>query len=154
MRDLTKALLLVAALAAFLAACGGTAVPRPIQLNDVWGGVMNHAGSDFLAFAIDVETEVDGSVGTISGVGVASDGDGHIYLTVTGSSRPNEVKLTMTDLYGDAIRFDGSQEGDVIRGTWSYATLAMSGSFRMAEEENVDLLAARTAAVGFAELAR
>ncbi|MDZ7802308.1 MAG: hypothetical protein U5K81_16135 [Trueperaceae bacterium] len=132
--------------AALLTACGSSTdgrAPTPYRLDGVWGGVLNDQGVDFAAVAIDVTTTGGGSTGTVSGYGVLLDEDSEVYLNVTGTTRPGSVDLTLTDAYDDSIFVSANVEGQVLRGTWRYPSLAMSGSMRMAEEENIDLLAMR-----------
>lgn len=100
---------------------------------------MNYAGGDYFVFAVDVATS---SAGEVSGFGVLTNDPnaGGVLVNVTGYTEPRRINLTLTDLWNDTLRLDGSVEGSVIRGTWSYPAGAISGSFRMAAEENVDLL--------------
>ena len=101
---------------------------------------MNYAGTDYFVFAMDVNTSAGG---TVSGYGVFTGdptGQTGAYVTVTGTTQPGSVSLTLTDLYNDTIRLNGNVEGAVVRGTWTYPSGSVSGSFRMAAEENVNLL--------------
>lgn len=101
---------------------------------------MNYAGTDYFVFAMDVSTSAEG---TVSGYGIFTGdptGQTGAYVTVTGSTQPASANLTLTDLYNDTIRLSGNVEGAVVRGTWTYPSGSVSGSFRMAAEENVHLL--------------
>jgi hypothetical protein len=116
------------------------APPQPFKLNGIWGGVMNYAGADYFVFAMDVATS---TAGTVSGYGLLTDdptGQTGAFVTVTGSTQPTVVSLTLTDLYNDTVRLSGNVEGAVVRGTWTYPSGSVNGSFRMAAEENVELL--------------
>lgn len=123
-----------------VAACSTSAPPQPFRLSGIWGGVMNYAGTDYFVFAMDVSTSTGGAV---SGYGIfTSDPTGQTgaYVTVTGSTQPAAINLTLTDLVNDTIRLSGNVEGAVVRGTWTYPSGSVSGSFRMVAEENVNLL--------------
>jgi hypothetical protein len=128
------------ALVLLVAACSTPTPPQPFRLNGIWGGVMNYAGTDYFVFATDVTTSAGG---TVSGYGVFTGdptGQTGAFVTVTGTTQPASVSLTLTDLYNDTIRLSGNVEGAVVRGTWTYPSGGVSGSFRMAAEENVNLL--------------
>lgn len=126
-----------------IAGCSAPAsAPSPFRLAGMWGGLMNSGGVDFAAFAMDVTTDVSSSTGSVGGYGVLSDGSGEVYVTVTGTTRPGDVRLALTDGVSDTIVLTGSVEGALIRGTWSYPAGGLSGSMRMTREENIDLLAA------------
>lgn len=79
--------------------------------------------------------------GSVGGYGILSDGTGEVYVSVTGTTRPGEVRLTLTDAASDTIALNGSIDGALIRGTWSYPAGGVSGSMRMTREETIDLLA-------------
>lgn len=136
-------------LALFVAACSAPTPPDPFRLNGLWGGVMNHAGTDFAVFALDVSTT---SGGVVSGYGLLRSSTADVYVNVTGVTRPAQINLTLTDLYNDTLAVSGSVEGDVIRGDWTYASHSLGGSFRMAPEENIHLLDTRQAAGRLADL--
>jgi hypothetical protein len=102
---------------------------------------MNYAGVDYFVFVVDLETT---SGGVVSGYGLfTSDPTGQtgVWVTVSGSTLPTSVSLTLRDSVNDTIQLSGNVEGSVIRGSWIYASGGVSGSFRMAAEENVHLLA-------------
>jgi len=141
LRLIGSALLFAGLIAFLLAGCSSPAAPSPFRLAGVWGGVMNSGGVDVAAFAMDVTTDVSGSTGSVVGYGVLSDGTGEVYVSVTGTTQPSDVRLTLTDALSDTIALDGSIEGALIRGSWSYPAGGLSGSMRMAREENIDLLA-------------
>jgi len=126
--------------AVLIAGCSSPAAPSPFRLAGVWGGVMNSGGVDFMAFAMDVTTVVSSSTGSVDGYGILVDGTVEVYVSVTGTTRPSEVRLTLTDAASDTIVLDGSVEGAVVRGSWSYPAGGLSGSMRMTREENIDLL--------------
>ncbi len=126
-----------------IAGCSSpAAAPSPFRLTGIWGGLMNSGGVDFAAFAMDVTTDVSSSTGSVGGYGILSDGTGEVYVSVSGTTRPGEVRLALTDAASDTIVLNGSVEGALIRGTWSYPAGGLSGSMRMTREENVDLLTA------------
>ena len=128
--------------AVLIAGCSSPAAPSPFRLSGIWGGVMNSGGVDFMAFAMDVTTDVSSATGSVGGYGMLSDGTGEVYVSVTGTTGPGEVRLTLTDAVSDTIVLDGSVEGALIRGSWSYPAGGLSGGMRMTREENIDLLAA------------
>lgn len=101
---------------------------------------MNYQGSDFAAYALDLSTTVSGSSGTVTGYGLMRGNGADVYLSVTGTTQPTSVSLTLTDLANSSLLFTGNVEGKVIRGTWSYPSRSMSGSFRMSYEDNIHLL--------------
>lgn len=144
-RSLTTLASLLTLLALLAAGCSSpspASTPTAYRLDGIWGGVMNHAGTDFGIFAMDVETTLNGSSGTVSGVGVLRNESADVLVDVTGATSPGSVDLTLTDAVNDTIRLSGTVEGPVIRGSWSYPSAAVSGSMRMTREENVDLLSA------------
>lgn len=133
----------------FLAGCSSSP-SQATNLNGVWGGVLTTSGYDFAIFAMDVSTSVSGSSGTVSGYGLMSDlsASGDVYLSVSGSTGPNSLSIVLTDYVGDTIRLTASPSGQRIDGTWSYPREGLSGTFRMAREENIHLLGAAPASTG------
>ena len=130
------------ALIVVLVGCG-TSPPQPYSLGGYWGGVMRYGGMDSFVFVVDVTTSAEGSV---SGYGLFTSDptlERRVWVTVTGNTQPTSVSLTLRDATNDTIQLSGNVDGSVVRGTWVYAALGMSGSFRMAAEENVDLLGQR-----------
>lgn len=134
---------IVVAAALLLAACSGGS-QRAFNLNGIWGGVMTSAGTDFAVFAMDVTTTSSGATGTVSGYGIARGAGGDVYLNVTGSTGRASIALTLTDVYGDVIRLNGSVDGSRINGTWTYPAGGQGGSYRMAHEDNIHLLSLST----------
>ncbi len=114
---------------------------------------MNHAGTDYFLFAMDVTTSATGAV---TGIGIVTDdpsGQTGALVMVTGTTQPAAVTLTLTDLANDTVRLTGNVEGAVVRGAWTYPSGDVSGSFRMAAQENIDLLSRPTpAAASHAQL--
>ena len=140
-RSKLKAIMLLSLLVVLLVGCSSP--PQPLRLSGIWGGVMSYGGVDGFVFAVDVTTSAEGSV---SGYGVFTSDptlERMVFVTVTGNTQPTSVSMTLRDLANDTIQLSGTLDGAVVRGTWVYATLGMSGNFRMVAEENVDLLGRR-----------
>ena len=98
---------------------------------------------DSFVFVVDVTTSTEG---TVSGYGLLTSDptlERRVWTTVTADTQPTSVGLTLRDETNDTIQLSGNVYGSVVGGTWVYATSGMSGSFRMAAEENVDLLGQR-----------
>ena len=101
---------------------------------------MNHAGVDYFIFVVDVNTS---SAGSVTGYGLFTGdptGQTGVWVTVTGTTQPASVDLTLRDSINDTIQLSGNVEGAVVRGSWFYPTSGVSGSFRMTAEENIHLL--------------
>lgn len=137
---------LAAVLVATLTACGGGGSgsgSAPIQVEGIWGGVLNQSGDDFAIFAMDVTTT---STGVVSGDGAirfaASAND--VPVSVSGATTPTSIAITLTDVADDTIIIDARKEGRVYRGTWRYPSGSLEGSVRVVSEENVDLLSLGT----------
>ena len=128
------------ALVVLLAGCGTSPPPQPFRLNGYWGGVMNYAGVDYFVFVVDVNTS---SAGSVTGYGLFTGdptGQTGVWVTVTGNTQPTSVNLTLRDGVNDTIQLSGNVERAVVRGSWFYASGGVTGSFRMAAEENIHLL--------------
>ena len=130
----------------FLSACGGGgggSSDAPLQIEGVWGGILNDGGDDFAFFAMGVTTTASGVVSGSAAMQAVGSGN-VIALSATGSTTSTEIAITLTDVVNDTIIVEARREGDVYRGTWQYPALSMAGSVRLAAEENVGLLSVGT----------
>ena len=136
-----RLLAVLAVLVTSLVACSSAGSgSRPLEINGVWGGVLSYADGDFAVFAMDVSTTVSGGAGTVSGYGLMTDGYYEVPLTISGTTRRGTAELILTDLSGDRVYLSGNQEGRLIRGSWNYPSEGVSGTFRMSNEDDIDLL--------------
>ena len=110
--------------AALVLALGAVACGAP-DVTGTWNGVGTAAGSGRsgnLAMTMKL-TESDDAV---SGSGTASGAGGTIPFTVSGSSKDDNVSLTLTTSSGDSGTYGATLDGDTMTGTYTDALVTMA----------------------------